>query len=228
MQTQLFTLLAATAVSGSASAALVINDLDGTVENTGNGPQNGGLLVNSSVGPAVRADFDFTQAAATVVGSFDGSAAAVNLVPGATATYDGLLDLNYQALLNAGLDTSNAVLSFDYEGSATLSDGGYNGIVIIANTDGTDGNSYNQGANGVYFGSGPISGTASIAFDDLVSILDPAVNPNYSALRLLANKDAGSTLDITIDNIAISVVPEPASLALVGLGGLATLRRRSR
>jgi hypothetical protein len=37
---------------------------------------------------------------------------------------------------------------------------------------------------------------------------------------------AGSTSILEIDNVSVDVVPEPSSLALLGLGGLALMRRR--
>lgn len=40
--------------------------------------------------------------------------------------------------------------------------------------------------------------------------------------------DPGSAATLEVDNISIDGVPEPSSLALLGLGGLAALRRRRR
>ena len=38
----------------------------------------------------------------------------------------------------------------------------------------------------------------------------------------------GSTSELFIDNVSVSVVPEPSSLALLGLSGLALLFRKRR
>ena len=49
-------------------------------------------------------------------------------------------------------------------------------------------------------------------------------------IGIWANEDYGSVLPFYVDSISVSVVPEPSTAALVGLGalGLALLRRRSR
>ena len=241
MKKLLLTGCLALVATAAQAAPVLINDFEGTVSNAGGGPNNSGLSVESGSG-GVRGDFDFTPATATVVGGLGGSATAVNLVPGATSTYDGLVDFNTANLFAAvGLDPSTFdtgagdqfLVSFDYDLNATTD--AYNGIVGIANTDNTDGNNFNQGANGFYFGTGPASGSTTIDFSDLVALLDPAINPGYSSLRLLANKDAASTLDLTIDNVTAEfipgavAIPEPSALAALALvGGVVATRRRRR
>ena len=226
------TALAAGAFLASTASAniIVVNDFEAGATNTGGGPNNGGLQFFSVGQPSFTGNADFTPATATSVPGLNGSTLAGNFVVGLGPTYDGILDIPSNELQSAGVVFTDpsliTTISFDYElGESTTTDS-YNGIVGIANTDNTDGNSYSQGANGFYFGSGAASGTASFEITDLLAALDPAVNPGYSSLRLLSNKDGNSSVDITLDNITITQVPEPASLALVSAGALAMLRRR--
>lgn len=228
MLKSLFALAAASTLT-LPSAAAVIQDFEGGTF-VGSGGQNGGIVYNGSPSPGVNGATDFADVPSTAVAGLAGSATALRLdINGAGLSYAGAIDFDTQQLLNAGLDVTNAVLTFDYvlnnQSLATNQFGEYSNLTLIANTDGTDGNNYNQG-NSFEFGGIAVgtSGTASIDFTGLVPLLNPAINPNYTSLRLSSNT-SGGVLDVTVDNFAITVVPEPASLALLGLGGLAMLRR---
>ena len=63
------------------------------------------------------------------------------------------------------------------------------------------------------------SGSETI-FDDVVYDIGPVTNPaNWNGLYI-------RIADAKADDITISYVPEPASMALLGIGGLAMIRRR--
>ena len=72
--------------------------------------------------------------------------------------------------------------------------------------------------------AGTTSGTAifNVTEADLAGI-NEAVPTGFFFFDVFSNRAAGASGTIQIDNIA--VVPEPASLALLGVGGLAMLRR---
>jgi hypothetical protein len=78
-------------------------------------------------------------------------------------------------------------------------------------------------------GSGSWSETAEIVFDtvgDNVTGLHLTVDGEVVAISDGAGGTASITANTTTLEIAITVIPEPASLALLALGGLALVRRR--
>ncbi len=229
-------LLLIPAVGHSATTtSIVVNDFEGAQTNVGGGPNNSGLAINSSTTPNVRADFDFTDATPTVVAGLSGSANAVRFDIGTGDTFQGLFDLTYADLLAAQPELGNplltsASLTFEYSTAASTTTDSFNELILVANTDGTDGNGFIVGSANVFaFPSGASSGLGSIEVTPLLSILDPSVNPNFSALRLVSNKDANSTIDIVIDNIGVSTVsaiPEPSSAILLGVLGAGVFASR--
>ena len=214
----------------ASAAIVVVNDFEGGTTPSG-GTNNGGLQFVSGSTPGVNADAGYSSGIVTSSAGI-GSASGVNFVPTVTGTYEGLFDFSWTGLKNAGIDLSNPIIYFDLQGTAGNA-GGYNQIVAIANTDGTDQNSFNQG-NGVDLPVGDFSGTFQIDLTNLLQYLEPTtINPNYANILLLNNKGNGSTTNIVLDNFAIQTaavaVPEPSALLfLAAVAGAGLVVRRGR
>lgn len=228
-------LLSVSAVANAATTTILVNDFEGAQTTDGGGPNNGGLAINSTTSPGVRADFDFTTAVASSVAGLGGSATAVQLDLGLGPTFDGLFDLPSADIFSAqpmllSPSLTSAVLTFDYSILGSTNTDIYNELRVIANTDNTDGNTFDIGASLFPIATGAASGTASLDFTDLVAFLDPSVNPGYSTLRLLSNKDAASSIGIVIDNVRLTTtaIPEPSAALVLGAIGIGyVVRRRS-
>ena len=142
-----------------------------------------------------------------------------------------------QSFTNAYADGAGSyVLEFDYVCSAS----GFNLYYDVTGADLTKGNtvSYTLGVNhgdllaqsvpytaipGFTEGDAvPVgSGTLSLPFD-----VTQAGGYNMYAVRFFATSVSGDADGLSIDNVRIGVIPEPASMALLGLGALCFARRR--
>lgn len=132
-----------------------------------------------------------------------------------------------QANLAEGLLTPGAAveISFYARGSATL--GGVQFAEVFSEVSG-GGTSSSAFVNG-----GPLFPPSATEWTlyTYSGVLGPDVSGGVTLqFNAAAGADAGSSSILEIDNISVvtEVVPEPSSLALLSLGGLAAFRRRRR
>lgn len=168
------------------------------------------------------------------------------------ANFTGQLSYSFDLAYHSSLFTSgssawffrfgeNAVeLFFNQNGTLTFRSSG--SMYLAQNDSGSNFNIADTGAdtfvniNGVMdYGTGTytlwvndvqqeVSGSEDIAFQNATAALTRGFY-----IRLQSNESPATTTEyvqIQMDNIAVDVVPEPATLSLLGLGGLALLRRR--
>jgi hypothetical protein len=145
-------------------------------------------------------------------------------------------DAQYQAMLAASADESLATLSYDYYIDTSLSPGNYGNFLQLGTYINTGSGYYAQnfpGAgkelelDGAQLASGQLfSGTVSFTLASKGYNI-PA-GETFFRLGLIINGD-GSQTKVYFDNIRLTVVPEPASLAIVGfaVSALWSMRRRS-
>jgi hypothetical protein len=116
----------------------------------------------------------------------------------------------------AGYTASSGVIEFDYVPPTGA--GTYFQLGIVLN--------YNSNF-GQFFGGAPVN-NGTYFTQDVPYTISSTTSANYFQLGLIWNSDYPNGSTITVDNI--HVVPEPASLALLGFGGLgligAAIRRR--
>ncbi|MFI4861241.1 MAG: PEP-CTERM sorting domain-containing protein [Phycisphaerales bacterium JB063] len=224
MKTQLLmaTVASGLLAGGSAQAAIVFaddfNDLDGTAidgkaaDVGGPWSETGGAVVNGGIvdtqGAARTAFADFTSAL--------GAGEVLTLTYDAAETGGNFFDGFAGVSLFIGGTERIFIGHPNFSGSWGVDGGAIGGVVTTGNTaeDNTAVFTYAYDTGDWTFSLSTgenISGTA-------------AAGEAYDRLRF-ANGNNG---DLAIDSLQVDIdaVPEPGSLALLGLGGLALLRRR--
>lgn len=197
---------------GSVSAdTVVVSDFEGGTK-TGGGSNNDALEFLSSATPGVTGTTGFANTSPTkAVKGLGESKGAAQVVVAATDSnsYLGVMDFGAGELAAGGIVFDDAklktVVTFDYVNNGGAA-GEYKELLFVANTDDKDGNHYEPSDSALNFdlNTAEESGTASIDITNLLPFLNPAVNPDYSNLRIVSNKSAAAELDITIDNLKVT------------------------
>jgi hypothetical protein len=146
-------------------------------------------------------------------------------------------DPEYQILSAASVNESLATLSYDWY--VDTSAGGYGSFLQLGTYLNTGSGYYAQDfpgsgkeveLNGAQLGSGQVfSGTVSFPLSS--KGYDIPLAETFFRFGLIENGD-GTNVKVYYDNVTLSLVPEPASMALLGLGGfglvsVAARRRRA-
>ncbi len=207
----LATALAAIVMSGSAQAAVFYEDLDPlTAPNAVNG-----LIVNTVDGVAATGDASRALVGEVVLtggARFVGFNPGDMAVPAALAGQDFTFTMDYFVPQGTTLDALPDGSSPDLFWLQISFDGG------------------NNGSAGFVGGGAAGSGWNTITLTGTLPATIGTINP----LFVLADggfgagtpNGTGSGTAVYVDNFVLDIVPEPASLSLLGLGGLCVLRRR--
>ncbi len=152
----------------------------------------------------------WTNSGSLFVGHHEGQG-TLNITDGGTVTVGGNLSINSQSTLNILLASPGDPL-LNVAGDATL-----NGML---NVDLASGFALNQGDLFILIDLTDISNTITGTFTGLAE--GDSVG-NFDGLDLLISYAGGDGNDVTL-----SAIPEPATLSLLVMGGLALIRRRQK
>ncbi|MGL5017269.1 MAG: PEP-CTERM sorting domain-containing protein [Luteolibacter sp.] len=148
-------------------------------------------------------------------GSFAGTIS--NLAPGSAAVIK-------QANLGVGLLSpgQSITISFDF-----LENSGPGGVVFAELFSEIAGGGVSK--QEILGGGGPLGGSSTFLPRSYTTTLGPNVTGGVTLQFAFATGAfAGSTSGGRVDNVSITVIPEPSSIALLGLGSVALLARRRR
>jgi hypothetical protein len=144
----------------------------------------------------------------------------------------------FMALAAAAANEAGYQLSYDYYIDTSLAPGQYGGFLQIGSYFNTGNGYYAQDfgtpkeveLNGAQLAASAVySGHVSVNLAAPPASINMPAGDNFYRLGLIINGD-GANAKVYFDNITLAPVPEPASLALFGLGGVAltyvAIRRR--
>lgn len=143
------------------------------------------------------------------------------------ATFERLFDINFSDI--SDIDPANPILRLTTSFSGTAGD--YRSIRPIANTNSPTFPSTYDGASSDFSVAG--DGTVVTTDVDLTTILPQlqaglaaSGTGGYASIAFIANNADNTVGTYTIDEIQYNAIPEPASLALLGVSGIALLGGR--
>lgn len=198
------------------------------------------ISLGSSASAAVLQDFTGSGAPDGQYGSFsttpgvdgiliqspDDNGGIFTSIGGGSLALDGSDHLFITARLGTGNTTPFfRVLLLEEDGAGTGMAYGYQVDTSLLNT--TTFTTVDLGEISTAFDIGP-----NVAFGrapgDAIFNIDGGANEGLYEFQVQAGFNAAVSLDVTVASVEVAPVPEPASIALVGLGSLAMLARRRR
>lgn len=153
--------------------------------------------------------------------------------PGALSSFAGLVTnpagggassaVIKQANLGVGLLTpgESITISFDFKESS-----GAGGVIFAELFTEIAGGGVSKSE---ILGGAPLFGSGSFSSRSFTTTLGPNVTGGVTLqFGVVTGADPGSFATGTFDNVSVTIVPEPSSIALLGLGSVALLARRRR
>lgn len=183
---------------------------------------NGGFETGDFTG---WTQFDTGPGSQTIVspGSLSGNAANLN------NTSPGTANLIKNANIGIGIVTPNSPITIEFDAIGNFGPGGVAFAELFSELSG------GGTSASVILGGAPLNGAASFGnyangtwqSFSFNAVTGPDVSGGVTVqFNAATGAFSGSTSQLYVDNLRVTVVPEPASLGLLALGGLTMLRRR--